>query len=274
VPEWSRSERSGWTGSRRWGWPDSEAQLVDLQHHLAAAAAEALDERPWLPPAEPLVAGGFVAYARGEAGPGRRGDQAWAAAVLWRAGRDRPRRTESVLRGTVEGPGPRRATDVEAQAVVAGRVGASYAPGLLSLREGPLLAEALAVLVGEPDVVMVDATGADHPRHAGLALHLGAAVGLPSVGVTRRPLVAVGDQPPLVRGASAPVRVGPTVVGRWVCTRSGARPVLAHAGWRTDPATAAALVLMTSTPAARTPVPLQEARRVAREARSLAAQPL
>jgi deoxyribonuclease V len=59
-------------------------------------------------------------------------------------------------------------------------------------------------------------------------------------------------------------------VARWVCTRDRSRPVLAHAGWRTDAATAARLVLLASTPAARTPVPLQEARRVAREARSLA----
>ena len=61
----------------------------------------------------------------------------------------------------------------------------------------------------------------------------------------------------------------------WVCTSSGVRPVVAHAGWRTTAETAAAVVLATSSGAARTPVPLQEARRVAREARSLAlgAQP-
>jgi deoxyribonuclease V len=117
---------------------------------------------------------------------------------------------------------------------------------------------------------MIDATGADHPRQAGLAVHMGAVLDLPSVGVTHRPLVAQGDFPELRRGATAPVRLGLLEVGRWVCTRTGARPVLAHAGWRTDAATAADLVLMASTPAARTPVPLQEARRVAREARWLA----
>jgi deoxyribonuclease V len=46
--------------------------------------------------------------------------------------------------------------------------------------------------------------------------------------------------------------------------------VVAHAGWRTDPDTAAEVVLLASTQGARTPVPLQEARRVAREARALA----
>jgi deoxyribonuclease V len=67
-----------------------------------------------------------------------------------------------------------------------------------------------------------------------------------------------------------PVRVDDQLAGFWVCTRTGARPVVAHAGWRTTPETAAETVLAASTDAARTPVPLQEARRVAREARALA----
>ena len=88
--------------------------------------------------------------------------------------------------------------------------------------------------------------------------------------MTRRPLVASGESPDLVRGATSPVWLDGQVVGYWVCTRTRARPVLAHAAWRTDPDTAAAVVLAASTPAARSPVPLQEARRVAREARALA----
>ena len=90
------------------------------------------------------------------------------------------------------------------------------------------------------------------------------------MGVTRRPLVASGEAPDPVRGASSPVLLDGRVVGYWVCTRTRARPVLAHAGWRTDPDTAAAVVLAASTAAARSPVPLQEARRVAREARAIA----
>ena len=111
--------------------------------------------------------------------------------------------------------------------------------------------------------------GLDHPRGAGLAVHLGAVLDLPTVGVTRRPLVAVGEQPELRRGGVAPLHLGGRCVAFWVCTRTGARPLAAHAGWRTSPETAARVVLDASTPAARTPVPLQEARRVAREARSL-----
>jgi deoxyribonuclease V len=245
-----------------WGWPSGEAELVELQVRLAAAASRALAERPWTVPAEPLVAGCFVAYARGEAGPGNPGDRAWAAAVLWPAG---------------DSESGSRQRDVSssdaAHVVVAGRVPAAYSPGLLALREGPLLAEALSRLArvaAAPDVLMVDASGTDHPRRAGLAVHLGAELALPSVGVTHRPLVGRGDPPPRQRGSWAPVCIGPTVVGGWICTRTGARPVVAHAGWRTDPQSAAELVLRASTPAARTPVPLQEARRLARETRARA----
>jgi deoxyribonuclease V len=151
---------------------------------------------------------------------------------------------------------------------VADEVPAAYTPGLLALREGPILAAAVNALPYRPDILMVDATGADHPRRAGLAIHMGAALNLPSIGVTHRALHGHGPGPELRRGATAPVRVGALEVARWVCTRTGVRPVLAHAGWRTDAGLAVDLVLRSSTPASRTPVPLQEARRVAREARA------
>ena len=79
-----------------------------------------------------------------------------------------------------------------------------------------------------------------------------------------------GPLPDARRGARTPLVLDGRCVGYWVCTRTGARPVVAHAGWRTTPETAAQTVVAASTEAARTPVPLQEARRVAREARDLA----
>jgi len=48
---------------------------------------------------------------------------------------------------------------------------------------------------------------------AGLALHLGAVLGLPTVGITTRPLVAQGAWPVDQRGAMAPLLVGGEVVG-------------------------------------------------------------
>jgi deoxyribonuclease V len=140
----------------------------------------------------------------------------------------------------------------------------------MALRQGPILAEAVGRLDVTPDVLLVDATGLDHPRRAGLAVHLGALLDMPTVGVTHRPLLSTGSYTPSERGARSPVTLDGEIVAYWVSTRRGARPVLAHAAWRTDAQTAADVVMLASTNAARTPVPLQEARRVAREARAMA----
>jgi deoxyribonuclease V len=254
-----------------WGWPESEPALLDLQRRLGETAASTRDADAWSAPGRPAIAGCFVAYARGEAGPGHPGDRAWAAAIVWTLpASDRPRRSGDVLRGAVAERGVRRASDVGTQAVVADRVPAAYTPGLLAAREGPILAAAVGALGRRPDVLLVDATGFDHPRRAGLATHLGAALDVATVGVTHRSLVGGGAFPPLRRGETSPVTLGGEEVGRWVCTRTGARPVLAHAAWRTTPQTAVDVVLLSSTEAARTPIPLLEARRVAREARAAA----
>ena len=261
-------------------WPASDDELVRVQRALAEQAEGVLAEAPWRLTRSPSVGGCFVAFTRGEAGPGRAGDRAWAAAVTWRPGSSPFRRRGRLHRrpddallgaGGAGGAGaPRLSSDLETHVVVAGRARAAYAAGLLARREGAILSAAVAALDAAPDVLIVDATGTDHPRRAGLALHLGAVTGLPTVGVTHRPLLATGGLPLPVRGTSSPVYLDGRTVGSWVCTRTGARPVLAHAGWRTDAATAVAVVLLASTEAARTPVPLQEARRVAREARALA----
>jgi deoxyribonuclease V len=229
-------------------WPVTDDELIELQHRLAREADRMLDVDPWtVPPVagDSLVIGGcFVAFARCEAGPGHPGDRAWAAAVA--------------LRGEV----------VLAESVVADRVPASYAPGLLARREGPILAAAVGTLEVRPDVLLVDATGRDHPRRAGLALHLGAVAKTPTVGVTHRTLVARGSEPALRRGEMAPLELEGSVVAHWVCTRTGARAVVAHAAWRTNAATAAETLLRASSGRARTPAPLQQARRAAREARA------
>lgn len=252
-------------------WPVEPRALVELQEELAAEADAGRSERPLRLPDRPLLGGCFVAFARGEAGPGHPGDRAWAAAVTWRPG-EGPRDEGAALRGRSHASGPRVARDTAEQVVVPGTVPARYEPGLLAMREGPILEAAVRGLRRPPDVLLVDATGLDHPRRCGLAIHLGRVVDVPTVGVTHRTLQAAEDVgPPLqARGERTPVAVGGEVVGHRVATRDGARPVVAHAGWRTTADDAAAVVLLASTSSSRTPVPLGEARRVAREARAIA----
>jgi deoxyribonuclease V len=219
-------------------WPRTPSELAEVQRRLA-------DAKParWEPPGRPAIGACAVRFPRGGDAPGAAGDPAWAAAA--------------VLRGS----------EVVAEAVVEDEAAAPYVPGLLALREGPLLEAAVEALATPPDVVLVDATGRDHPRRAGLALHLGAVLELPTVGVTHRPLLARGDWPPDVRGAAAPLTLDGERVGAWLRTRRDARPLAVHAGWRTDPETAVAVVLA-ATRRHRTPEPLRRARRLARLARA------
>jgi deoxyribonuclease V len=122
-------------------------------------------------------------------------------------------------------------------------------------------------LAEAPEVLLVDATGRDHPRRAGLAVHLGMVLDLPTVGITHRTLLAAGEWPPDERGAQSPLFLEGEPVGHWLRTKPGTRPLAVHAGWRSDPDTAAQIVLA-ATRRARTPEPLRLARRAARMARA------
>jgi deoxyribonuclease V len=114
-----------------------------------------------------------------------------------------------------------RGQRVLAEATVTGVAAAPYQAGLLALREGPCQEAAVRALPLAPDVLLLDATGRDHPRRAGLALHLGAVTGLPTVGVTHRPLLADGPWPPDEPGAYTPLELDGERVGAWVRTRVG-----------------------------------------------------
>ena len=221
-------------------WPAGPEALAGLQSRLGERATD-----DWRPADVGClaVASVFVACPTGRPGPGSAGEPCWAAAVLWRTG------------------------DVRHQVTVGGQTGAPYAAGLLALRYGALLARAVLALEQQPDLLLVDATGRDHPRRAGLALHLGAALEVPSVGVTNRALLAAAAEPGPQRGDCAPLTIDGELVGYAVRTREGTLPVLAHAAWRTSADTARAVTLALAA-RWRTPEPLRRARTLARVARA------
>jgi len=191
------------------------------------------------------MGGVFVCFDRGGSGPGSAGDQGWAAAVAM--GADRPRQA-ATIRGEAHG---------------------GYRPGLLALREGSLLEEAVRALPELPEVLLTNATGLDHPLSCGLAVHLGARLGIPTAGVTHRPLIATGEWPPPRPGAVSPLRLGDEIAGYWLRTSAEARPLAVHAGWRISAETAVRIVRSLAG-RYRTPAPLREARRLARTARAAA----
>jgi deoxyribonuclease V len=220
-------------------WPATDEELIALQERLAR-----LDPARFVPSGPVMrIAACFVCFPRHIVGPGTAGDRAWAAAVL---------ATNHRVQETV---------------VVTGVAGAPYRPGLLARREGPVLEAAVRALREPPEVILVNATGRDHPRGAGLALHLGALLDIPTVAVTHRTLLATGDLPPDERGATRPLTIDGEEVGCWLRTRAGSRPLAVGPAWRTDVA-AATRVVMAAVRRARTPEPLRRARRAARRARA------
>jgi deoxyribonuclease V len=220
-------------------WPTDAGSLIAVQLELADAEPER-----WEPRDEAALVGGcWACVARGLAGPGAAGDPAWSAAVTMHRNR------------------------VVDSGLGAGVTGAPYAPGLLALRLGPVLEAPVRRLSATPDVLLTDAGGRDHPRRAGLAIHLGAVLDLPTVGVTHRPLLARGAWPEDVRGAASDLRLDGEIVARWLRTRAGTRPLVVHPGWRVDVATAVEIVMAT-TGRHRTPEPLRRARQLARRSRA------
>jgi deoxyribonuclease V len=217
-------------------WPATADELIQLQHALGKLTPER-----WQPPTTLRRIGGcFVCF---QPVHGAADDAGFAGAAVTHRRR---------LLAGVTSSGP---------------AGGPYLPALLALREGPLLEQAVRALPVIPEVLVVNATGRDHPRRAGLALHLGAVLGLPTVGVTTRPLLAQGAWPVDQRAATAPLLLDGEVVGYWVRTRPGARPVAVHAAWRTD-AQVAVQVVLAATRRARTPEPLRRARTLARTRRA------
>jgi deoxyribonuclease V len=226
-------------------WPTDAESLITYQQQLAGATPSPVI----LDPNRVIIAGCWVCFPRGVSGPGTDHDPAWCAAVTMSGGQ------------------------VIEQQMNSGRAMAAYVPGLMALRIGPLLEQTVRKLSRLPDVVLLDATARDHPRRAGLALHLGAELEMPTIGVTHRPLMGSGAWPADQRGATSPLEIGDSIVGCWLRTQPGVRPLVVHPGWRVDLATAVEVVTFL-TRRRRTPEPLRRARQLARRTRTQQQMPM
>jgi deoxyribonuclease V len=210
-------------------WPTDRAQLLAVQEELGQARVE-----PWRPPMTPTI---VASYCCGGRARHRRDATAGASdrddAVVSRGGEDREPGWAAAVLSEPAGNG--------AVTVVRGVLHGPYIPGCLALREVPLRASAVHGLARRADVLLVDAAGRDHPRRAGLAVHLGAIVEIPTVGVTDRPLVARGPLPADHPGAASPLRIDGEVVGYWLRVVSGSCwPMPARIGRRKRSAARAA----------------------------------
>jgi deoxyribonuclease V len=118
------------------------------------------------------------------------------------------------------------------EAGAAGECPFPYRTGLLSFREVPILAAALAQLRQRPDVVLVDGQGIAHPRGLGLAAHLGLVAEVPTIGVAKSRLVGDGEEPGLAAGSYNALIWKGKQVGLILRTQKGIKPLYVSPGHR------------------------------------------
>ncbi len=86
-----------------------------------------------------------------------------------------------------------------------------YVPTFLSFREGPAIVSAFEKLKTPPDILLIDGAGINHPRRAGIATHIGVALDVPTIGVTKKILCGEGKEPEQVGEANPLIYDGKNV---------------------------------------------------------------
>ena len=106
-----------------------------------------------------------------------------------------------------------------------------YIPTFLSFREGPAIVGAFKKLKNLPDILMVDGAGVNHPRHAGIATHIGVALDVPTIGITKKILCGRGVEPS-VAGEALPLIYEGEQTGWLLKTNNKSRAIIIGPGHR------------------------------------------
>ena len=137
-----------------------------------------------------------------------------------------------------------------------------YIPGLHAFREGPVILKALSRIRTRPDLIIFAGHGIAHPRHFGLASHLGLILDLPSIGCARKRLSGeyeeVGSEP----GANAPLIVNNRESGCVYRSREKVKPIFISPGHRCG-ITDAVNIVVKCLREYRVPEPVRAAHRLA-----------
>lgn len=121
-----------------------------------------------------------------------------------------------------------------------------YIPGLLSIREIPVLLAALRKLKKLPDLLFCDGQGYAHPRRFGLACHLGVLLDRPAIGCAKSLLIGTHGELGQEAGSWVPLideKAKGERIGAVVRTRTGVRPIYVSQGHRVSLETAIRLTL-------------------------------
>jgi deoxyribonuclease V len=140
-----------------------------------------------------------------------------------------------------------------------------YVAGLLFFREGPAAIAALKKLRMRPDVVIVHGCGINHPRFVGLASHIGVALNISTIGVSKTTLCGEYVEPDQTCRC-VPLKFKGRQLGFVLKTVMGAKPIFISPGHRVSLPDALEVV-QRSMLSQRLPEPLRLAQINARQAR-------
>ena len=121
------------------------------------------------------------------------------------------------------------------------RVSFPYIPTFLSFREGPAIVSAFRKLKNKPDILLIDGAGINHPRGAGLATHVGVALNVSTIGITKKILCGEGKEPALV-GEANPLTYEGRKVGWLLKTQKRSRAIVVAPGNRVSLESSLAIV--------------------------------
>ena len=119
-----------------------------------------------------------------------------------------------------------------------------YIPGFLGFREAPALIHAFEKLTLQPDIIMVDGNGINHPRGLGIASQLGVLLEIPTIGVAKNILIGrpAGKLDEAI-GSTIPILYKGEIIAMMLRTKKRARPIIVSAGHYISLETAVNLVI-------------------------------
>lgn len=116
-----------------------------------------------------------------------------------------------------------------------------YISTFLSFREGPAIVNAYNKLKTRPDILLIDGAGINHPRNAGLATHIGVALDLPTIGITKKILCGKAVEPVNV-GETSPLVYMDRTVGWLLKSSQKSKPIVVAPGHRVSLASSISIV--------------------------------
>lgn len=140
-----------------------------------------------------------------------------------------------------------------------------YKPGFLAYRVLPALVEAYNLLEQEPELLLVNGLGINHPLRLGLASHLGLVLNIPTIGIAQK--LFVGE----VKGNQ--ILYQNEICGFELKTRDHALPLYVSPGNLVALGSVPSLVQKTVLPPHKLPEPLHLARKYAKKAAKLLLKP-